>query len=89
MMSKKAQREFFLLLSVIGIFLTMILIAHGFFSTIDKVDGLTSRGVTVDSKALIALAKHMMPISFSGSAVVIGTYFSYRRYHKLAFSQPK
>ena len=88
MMSSKTQRDAFLLLTVIGSFLCLALIALGAFLVIEERHSIISEIATGDGNALIGRVQSNMPLSVFASSVFVGTWFSYRRYHKLTFGSP-
>ncbi len=84
-MSKRAQRELFLLTTIVGLFLTLPLILFGALCSVRVAPEVLGEIGRRDGNALAMRAKSVLPESVVVSLVFIGTVFSYRRYHQLAF----
>ena len=86
MMSKRMQRDLFLMLTVIGSFLSLSIIFLGVAVTEHSAHQIMTEITRRDTNALIAITKSMLPLSVLGGGVFVGTWVSYRRYQKLGFS---
>jgi hypothetical protein len=84
-MSKKAQLILFVLMTIIGSVLSLNLLFWGGLWSLQKGPGVLAEISRQDGTALAARAKQIIPTSVIGRAVFLGTLYSYRRYHHLAF----
>lgn len=84
-MSQSTQREVFLVLTVGGAFLCLVFIAAGAFSVVDDWRSVASEIRTGNTATLLGRMKTQVLFSMLGGTTFIGTFLSYRRYHKLAF----
>jgi UPF0716 family protein affecting phage T7 exclusion len=84
-MNRKTQRDLFLLLTVIGTFLTlMLMILSGLFAMQMAREVLAELG-RGNRTVLATCARRLFPIWFDGGLILLGTIYSYRRYYRLAF----
>jgi hypothetical protein len=84
-MSKRTQRELFLVTTIMGLFVTIPLVLFGVFSSVQAAPEVLAEIGRRDGSALALRAKTVLPLSVVGGIVFVGTLFLYRCYHRLAF----
>jgi len=81
----KIHREFFLLGTILGTFLCLLVIFLGAIFAVRHGGYVAAEIVAGDSAALLARVESLLPLSLFGSVIFVGTWLCYRRYHKLTF----
>jgi hypothetical protein len=82
-MCPKSQRDLLLVLTIIGSSICLLLIVWGIFLVADDFPSISAEVVSGNYKALLTRARWNLPQSVFSGIVFIGTWLSYRRYHKL------
>jgi hypothetical protein len=83
---KKTQRDFFLVITVIGTFICLAFIAIAIFMVTANLPQVTDEIAARDWRALAQRAQNTMPASCGFAALLAMTWFAYRRYR--SFLEP-
>lgn len=80
---KTAQRDLFLVLTIVGSFICTILVLLGGVYLLKVRRQITSDLAAGNLNGLLNHFQSIGPISFGGGLVFLATFFSYRRYQRL------
>ena len=75
----------FLVLTITGIFMSLAFIVFSAFYVVNDWRSIASEIGAVNVGAWLDRMRTQLSGSLFGGLIFIGTFFSYRRYHKLAF----
>ena len=84
-MSNKAKLNLFLLMTIVGAFVTFGLLLLGGLWSLQNAPAFLAEISRADWQSLAGRSRNLLPASALGSVVLVATLASYRRYHRLAF----
>ena len=87
MISKSEQRELFLVLTVVGLFVSMAILGAGGFAMVGMAGVVMEEIKAKNTRALLEHLRFAWPASLVGSIVLLGTAYSYHRYRNLIAAQ--
>jgi sterol desaturase/sphingolipid hydroxylase (fatty acid hydroxylase superfamily) len=85
-MSKNEQRDLFLVLTVVGLFASFVIIVGSTVLVIGIGKAVLGEIKAWNTPALFERLRVSWPASVIASLVLLGTFFSYRCYHRLTFN---